>query len=119
MQNLNTITYLIYLLVSFYITIKVGWMCYQNGRIYLEDIFIQQPRWVTPINRLLLTGYYLINLGYIMFNLNDWETITNLVMMANILILRLGYLLVVLGGLHYFNIWVLARLAKQSMFSNK
>jgi len=119
MQNLNIIAYIIYLLVSFYVTIKVGWMCYQNGRVYLEDIFGHHPSWVTPINKLLLTGYYLINLGYIAFNLNDWENITTPLMMTDVLILKLGFLLVVLGALHYFNIWVLAQLAKHSMFSNK
>ncbi|OJJ20958.1 hypothetical protein BKI52_10285 [marine bacterium AO1-C] len=119
MQNLNIITYIIYLLLSFYITIRVGWICYQNGRVYLADIFESHPSWVDPINKLLLTGYYLINLGYITFNLTDWEQIVTPLMMADVLVLRLGYLLIALGGLHYFNIWGLAQLSKQSMFSNK
>jgi len=119
MQNLNIITYIIYLLISFYITISVGWMCYQNGRVYLKNIFSHHPNWVTPINKLLLMGYYLINLGYITFNLNDWENIVTPLMMVDGLLFKLGYLLVALGVLHYFNIWVLAQLSRKSMFSNK
>lgn len=119
MQHLNIITYSIYLLISFYVTIKVGWICYKNGEVYLQQIFSTNKEWAHPINKMLLIGYYLVNLGYTVLNLSFWGNVHSLKTMLDTLSLKLSAILIILGVLHCFNIWILAQLAKKSMFSNK
>lgn len=90
-------------------------MCYKNGRVYLNSIFVQHQNWVNPINKLLLIGYYLVNLGYITISLNFWENVTDIFILINSLVSRVGYILLILGGLHYFNIWALTQLSRKSI----
>lgn len=119
MKDLNTIAYSIYLLISFFITIQIGWICYKNGEVYLKQIFASKTAWVAPVNKILLTGYYLINLGYIAFSLSFWDHLTSIEMLISRLSFRLGYICLILAIIHCFNLWVLAYLAKKPIFSNK
>ena len=69
-MNYIIISYMIYLSITVYITVIVGWECYKNGLVYVTSIF-KDKKLVEAINRILLTGYYLTNIGYAIMTLKD------------------------------------------------
>jgi len=117
-MNYNIASYLIYLPVMFYITIKVGWTFYKNGQHYIDDIIPGEPHLAKVINRMLLLGYYLLNLGYVTYNVSRWEHIGSSLQMCNVLSARIGFIMVFLGVLHFinmFSIWLYGQKVKHSL----
>lgn len=100
----NVISYLIYLLVIAAITFYVGQVLYKNGRHFLIDIFNGDIKTVDPVNKILLTGYYLINLGYAMLMITQWRVVSNYKEMIEYLAENVGEIVLTLAVLHYFNI---------------
>lgn len=107
---LNTLTYLIYLTISGYITLSVGRTLNQNGLVFLTNHLGGNQRLATAINNLLLIGYYLINTGYILLvlNLNTSMAVNELGSMLYFLSLNLGLVTLMLGIMHMVIFYVLA-----------
>ena len=103
-MNYQIISYIVFLGLSFFITIKIGWILYINGAVYLHEIFKQQQGFVQSINKLLLIGYYLINLGKAAFEITNWETVYRLSDLFRITGQKLGNLLLLLAIMHYINV---------------
>ncbi|AZB10755.1 hypothetical protein EG344_18875 [Chryseobacterium sp. G0162] len=111
----NIISYLVFLSISFYITIDVGRRCYQAGKAYLKYLLHDEALCLT-INRILLGCYYLLNLGYVAVSLTSWEKIENIDEMIRITAIRIGSIVLILCGLHYMNIFTLYFLRKKLTF---
>jgi len=109
--NLNIVGYIIYLSITFYIAIRVGWFFYTNGRIYLEDIFFDNPQMVDPINKILLTGYYLLNLGFTAVSILSWENLESVHLLIEALTQNIGMICIILGIIHYINMAITAYIA--------
>lgn len=103
MNTLNILTYAIYLMITFFITVRVGWICYKNGIYYIQseinDIILAES-----INKLLLVGYYLFNLGYATIMIYSWKSIYNYPALIESLSSKCAYIVISLGLMHYFNI---------------
>lgn len=119
-MNYNIVSYLIYLLITFYVTVVVGKICYTNGEHYLMKIINDKPELVRSINSILLIGYYLLNLGYATIMLSFWPQIESLNQLICELSTKTGKILLLLGFMHYFNILITAlysiKINKQSQF---
>ena len=63
------ITYMVYLAVSVALTVWVGRALFNNGRVFLVDIFRGNEALASSVNQLLLVGFYLVNLGYVVLTL--------------------------------------------------
>ena len=59
---MNILAYIFYLLITYIITFKVGLIFYRNGKIYILKLMRGNEHLSASINRLLLIGYYLLNL---------------------------------------------------------
>src|SRR5258708_12325479 len=59
------LTYLVYLLISIGLTAGVGWALARNGRTFLLDVFDGNDGLADAVNRLLVVGFYLLNLGFV------------------------------------------------------
>lgn len=92
--------------------IKIGWLFYNHGEIYLLNIFHRDKKLVKSINNLLLIGYYLINLGYAIITLAYWEKVNSIIEVFNTLSHHLGFIILLLALLHYNNVLVLNYLVK-------
>jgi hypothetical protein len=118
-MNYNIISYLIYLPISFYITIVVGNTFYKNGEIYLLTLIDDKPENIKAINKLLLIGYYLLNLGYIAITLSFWKQIDNWVMTIEQVSTKLGQIILILSIMHFNNLaiayWYSNKLKKQKI----
>ncbi len=112
----NTIClYLLYLASSICLTIWVGRTLHKNGRIFLVDAFHQNEKLADSINHLLLVGFYLVNFGYVNLALRYGDKPTNLATMLEILSTKIGIVLLVLGGMHFFNLYVFSRMRRRAL----
>lgn len=106
----NLIAYSIYLPVTAYITVKVGWICYVKGEQLLAYYTPQEPVICSTVNRLLLMGYYLLNIGYLTVTVSFWQPLTSLDMLVGTLSAKIGMICCILGCLHMINIWMATKL---------
>ena len=67
--------YLLYLAISIAITIWVARTLHQNGRTFLVDAFHGDEGLADSVNHLLVVGFYLLNLGWIVFALRTYEPV--------------------------------------------
>ncbi len=100
------ITYTIYLALTAAIILKVGWLIHREGAVYLYELFPSEHDFAGYINRLLLIGYYLLNLGYATFSLIDWHWPLNHDWQFAIVSLceNIGLIALLLGIIHFFNL---------------
>ncbi|MBR9914122.1 MAG: hypothetical protein GYB32_04740 [Algicola sp.] len=103
-MNYNLLSYAIYLPIIGIIMVKVGWMFYKHGEIYLMFLFKHNQALVASVNKLLLAGYYLLNLGYAVISLAYWEQIHSIVDMLHRLSEHLGIIIIAIAVLHYNNV---------------
>lgn len=108
------VTYLVYLAISIALTIWVAHTLHKNGRIFLVDVFHGNEALADSVNHLLVVGFYLINLGYVSLALKLGYLINNTQEGIEALSVKIGMVLIVLGGMHFFNLFVFSRLRRRS-----
>ncbi|QDH79986.1 hypothetical protein FKX85_13470 [Echinicola soli] len=108
-MNYNLLSYLVYLPFSALLTWWVGKELYSNGRDLLEEVLSKYAlvNWLDPVNKSLLTGYYLINIGYVFNVTYQWEPLSVPYHMVSSLTSQFGSILFILGALHIVNVLLL------------
>jgi len=104
--------YLGYLVVSVALTIWVARTLYRNGQVFLDEA-LGDERLAKSVNHLLVVGFYLINLGYVALALKVTGRVGDVTQAVESLSVKLGLVLLVLGGLHFFNLFVLSRFRRR------
>ena len=66
------------------------------------------------VNNLLQVGFYLINIGYALSVLTIYETLFNLQRMLESLSVKVGTIILILGVMHFFNLFVLFKLRSKN-----
>jgi hypothetical protein len=113
---MNTIAYLIYLTITYLITVKVGWVFYRNGRIFILGLLQGNTALGDAINNILLVGYYLVNIGYATIMISTWDTIHNWTAMITGIITMTGLILFSLAILHCFNMLIIYFISKRNIY---
>lgn len=113
-MNIVVSTYLVYLAISIALTIWVAHTLHKNGRIFLVDVFHGNDALADSVNHLLVVGFYLINFGYVSLALKLGYDITSAQQGIEALSVKIGMVLIVLGGMHFFNLFVFSRMRKRS-----
>lgn len=106
-MNYNIITYCLYLLITASVILFVGSILFKNGRPFLINVFHGDITLADSINKLLLVGYYLVNIGYTVIALRVWEKIYVLKQLIEILTAKISLIIFILGFMHIFNVIVL------------
>jgi hypothetical protein len=104
-MNYAVLAYLLYLPASIVLTIWVARTLHRNGRVFLVQAFRGNEAMADSVNHLLVVGFYLINLGFISFALRYGAKPTDLQETLEFLSMKLGVVLLVLGGMHFFNMF--------------
>lgn len=99
-------TYLVYLLVTVPLTIWVATTLSRNGRVFLEDVFEGKEGLAAAVNTLLVVGFYLLNLGFVMLFLRVSAPVEDLRGLFDTLSVKVGVVMLALGALHFFNVYV-------------
>src|SRR6187431_326190 len=102
-------TYLIYLATSIALTIWVARTLHKNGRVFLVDVFRGNTELADSVNHLLVVGFYLVNLGYVALALRADQDVSNVQMLIEALSRKVGLVLITLGIMHFFNLYVFSR----------
>jgi hypothetical protein len=108
-MNLNILGYAIYLLITIFIIVKVGRICYQNGNIYVAQLIPDHIDLCHKINQVLLLGYYLMNIGYCAMTLISWEKIITFNQLIEVIAFKSAIIIGTIAFLHYGNIFVLTK----------
>jgi hypothetical protein len=107
--------YVAYLTISIGLTIWVARTLMKNGRIFLVDTFLGNETLADSVNHLLVVGFYLINAGYVMLALKYGQRPTDMPEAIETLSTKVGLVLLVLGGMHFFNLYVFSRLRRRAL----
>ncbi|MEM8882766.1 MAG: hypothetical protein AAGD14_01700 [Planctomycetota bacterium] len=111
-MNAMVITYLLYIVLSLGLTIWVAQTLFRKGRIFLVDVFGGNVELADSVNHLLVVGFYLINLGYVCLALKLTRPVLSASDSIESLSYKVGLVLLVLGGMHFFNLWLFARIRR-------
>ncbi|HEY0727243.1 MAG TPA: hypothetical protein VGD38_04180 [Pyrinomonadaceae bacterium] len=117
-MNIVVSTYLVYLAISIALTIWVAHTLHKNGRIFLVDVFHGNEALADSVNHLLVVGFYLINMGYVTMALKLGYAINSAQEGIEALSVKIGMVLIVLGGMHFFNLFVFSRMRRRSVAHN-
>jgi hypothetical protein len=109
--------YISYLVISLAVTVGVAHTLHKNGRIFLVDAFHGNEALADSVNHLLVVGFYLINLGYVALALKATENLDSLRQAIELVSDKIGVVLLVLGGMHFFNLFVFSRMRKRARSS--
>jgi hypothetical protein len=105
---MNLIAYIAYFFITYFITVHVGLQFYKNGRIYILELMQGDEKITDAINKLLLVGYYLLNIGYLAITLHGWKRINTLKELVDAISVRTGTIMLTLACIHFCNMAIIA-----------
>ena len=108
-------TYVAYLLVSIGLTVWVARTLHKNGRIFLVDSFVGNEALADSVNHLLVVGFYLINIGFVTLALKYGDKPADARTALETLSTKVGLVLVVLGVMHFFNLFIFSKMRRRAM----
>jgi len=117
-MNYTVLTYAFYLPISVALTVWVARTLHKNGRYFLIDAFGGNEKLADSINHLLVVGFYLINIGYVTLALRRGDKPDDLQGAIEFLSTKVGFVLVVLGGMHFFNLYLFTRCRRNALMEN-
>ncbi|MFI5170954.1 MAG: hypothetical protein ACHQFW_01110 [Chitinophagales bacterium] len=113
-MNYTVAAYCWYLPISAILTIWVASTLFKNGKVFLVEIFHGNNELANAVNKLLLVGFYLVNLGYIVFTMTIVKDIISNQEIFEVLSKKIGLIILVLGFWHFFNMYLLFRGKRKS-----
>ncbi len=112
-------SYLIYLALSVGVTIWVAATLHRNGRVFLIDAFGGQEKMADSVNHLLVVGFCLINVGFVTSVLKTHDQLDTMRSAVEMVSEKIGFALLVLGGMHFFNLYVFSRIRRRMQEMNE
>jgi len=113
-MNATVTSYGIYLVIALPLTMWVARNLFRNGRIFLVDCFHGNESLADSVNQLLVMGFYLINFGFVALYLKLADEVIDVRGIFEALSGKLGVVLLVLGGMHFFNLLVFTKMRKRA-----
>jgi hypothetical protein len=101
--------YAVYVVVAVSLTAWLARTLFRNGTAFLHDVFADRPALADAVNRLLVVGFYMLNLGYALYILRASRGL-DAFGAIQFLVNRLALLLVTLAALHFVNVFVFWRI---------
>ncbi len=113
-MNATVTSYGLYLLIAMPLTVWVARNLFKNGRIFLVDCFHGNEALADSVNQLLVMGFYLVNFGFVALYLKLADAVIGVQGIFEALSGKLGIVLLVLGAMHFFNLYVFTRLRRRA-----
>lgn len=104
-MNYTVLAYGLYLPIAIALTIWVARTLHRNGRVFLVAAFRGSEAMADSVNHLLVVGFYLVNVGFITTALRFGTKPADLQGLVEFLSMKIGIVLVVLGAMHFFNMF--------------
>jgi hypothetical protein len=117
MSNPYTVAaYFIYLPVSLLLTWLVAHSLFKNGLIFMRDIFFGREEIAKATNSLFKIGFYLLNIGFALFILRIYDSLSGMQDTIEVLSSKIGGFSIYLGIMLFLNLYLFfrgKRVAKQ------
>jgi len=107
------ISYALYLAITLAITVWVARTLARNGEVFLIECFGHDERLAKSTNHLLVVGFYLVNIGFITLTLSLGSEPHTFPDAIRFLSGKVGLAVVVLGGMHFFNMGAIAHFGRK------
>jgi len=117
-MSVAIVTYMMYIAISVALTVWVAHTLHKNGRVFLVDVFHGNEPLADSVNHLLVVGFYLINLGYVCLALKLGYTLASAQEGIEALSVKVGMVMLVLGGMHFFNLFIFSRMRRRANLRN-
>ncbi len=117
-NHYTEITHGLYAGMSIAITIWVARTLFKNGRVFLVDSFLGNEQLADSVNRLLLMGFYLVNLGFVAMFLRYGAKAQNPTEAIEFLSSKVGIVLLVLGVMHFMNILIFSKARSRAILAS-
>lgn len=111
---LTVTTYLAYLIFAVPLTVWVATTLSHNGRVFLQDVFDGNDALADAVNRLLVVGFYLLNLGFVLLYLRAGREVTTVRELIEVTSVKIGFVMLVLGVVHFCNVYVFNAIRRRS-----
>jgi hypothetical protein len=105
--------YILYLLISIGMTVRVGHTLSTTGEVFLIQCFGHNEVLARSTNHLLVVGFYLVNIGFITLTLENGAPPEDWPSMIRFLSSKVGLAVLVLGGMHFFNMHLIAKFGRR------
>lgn len=113
MNNIMLYTYALYAAATIAMTVWVAQTLYRTGHIFLVEAFHGNDEMADAVNHLLRVGFYLVNLGFVLMFLKYGKHPHTPVEAIEYLTTKVGIVLMVLGAMHFFNMWNFDKMRKK------
>jgi len=107
------LSYAIYLAAAIGMTVWVAHTLSTNGAIFLIDCFGHDEKLALSTNHLLVTGFYLVNIGFILLALQLGAEPKTAPEAIRFVATKVGLAVLVLGLWHFFNMHLIAKFGRQ------
>ena len=112
---LNTTNYAIYIIISVFITVYVSRTLSKNGLAFLVAGFRGNVELANSTNHLLVVGFYLVNLGFVLLRMQTNVMIDSVEQLIVYQASGSGRGLLVLGLAHFFNMYVIHAISRSNI----
>jgi hypothetical protein len=113
-NNIIVTTYVVYLAISVALTVWVARTLHKRGGIFLVEAFQGNAELAESVNHLLVVGFYLVNVGFVSLALRTADVISTSRAAIELLSDKVGMVLLILGGMHFFNLYVFSRIRRSA-----
>lgn len=110
---MTTVAYGLYLAIAIAFTVWVARTLSGNGEVFLVECFGHDEVLAKSTNHLLVVGFYLMNLGFIMLTLQFGEPPLTVPDTVVFLSSKVGLAVLVLGAMHFFNMHAIATFGRK------
>lgn len=107
------LSYAAYLAAALGMTVWVARTLSTNGEIFLVDCFGHDEKLARSTNHLLVTGFYLVNIGFILLALQLGREPANAPEAIRFIATKVGLAVLVLGLWHFFNMHLIAKFGRK------
>ena len=108
-----TVAYVLYLAIAIAFTVWVARTLSGNGEVFLVECFGHDEVLAKSTNHLLVVGFYLMNLGFIMLTLQFGDPPLTVPDTVVFLSSKVGLAVLVLGAMHFFNMHAIATFGRK------
>jgi hypothetical protein len=105
---------MLYLAISIGLTVWVGRTLHSRGRVFIVDAADGNETLADSINGLLVVGFYLLNFGFVTLALRYGAKPHSLSESIEFLATKVGLVLIVLGVMHFFNLWWISKMRRRA-----
>ncbi len=103
------IAYFIYLPIALALTFYVAKVLFQNGKVFMLDIFHGREDIALSTNKLFEVGFYLLNVGFALLILQIDYQVENPQRLVEVLSRKIGGFAIYLGVMLFFNLFLFFR----------